>query len=481
MRTVALVVASSLFLACGASPAPPTSPAPPSRDVAADRATTTPASPPPSDVAPMLAEVSPANVKRIVEKLASFGTRHTLSDTTSTTRGIGAARAWIKSEMERAAAESGRAGDDAANVSFDTHAIVADGKRITRDVDVVNVVAVLPGAQTASRARRYYVMGHYDSRATDPNDATSDAPGANDDASGVAVVMELLRVMAKRRYDATLVFVAVAGEEQGLIGSGAHAKAARAAGLDVRGVLSNDIVGDPSSPTGPREDRRVRVFSEGMPSAATPEEAAEIRKQGGEGDSPSRALARFVADVAAWQKTELDPLLVLRPDRIRRGGDHLPFAAAGFAAVRFTTVDETYSRQHQNVRVENGARFGDVPEFVDADYLARVARVNGATLAHLANAPSTPTAVSILSEELGNDAPLRWSPSPEPDVAGYEILWRETTSATWQHAKDAGPATSLRLPLNKDDYFFGVRAYDKNGYRSPVAFARATASFAPTK
>ncbi len=440
-----------------------------------------PASAAPREVGLMLAEVSPANVKATVAKLASFGTRHTLSDATSATRGIGAARAWIKSEMERVATASGRAGDDAVDVSFDAHKVAPDGKRVTREVDVVNVVAIVPGALPAARARRYYVMGHYDSRATDPNDATSDAPGANDDASGVAIVIELLRVMSKRRYDATLVFIATAGEEQGLLGAGEHAKAARAAGLDVRGVLNNDIVGDPSSPSGARLDRQVRVFSEGLPSAATPEEAAEIRKQGGEGDSPSRALARYVGEVAAWQRTELEPLLVLRPDRIRRGGDHLAFAAVGFPAVRFTTVDETYSRQHQNVRVENGVRYGDVAELVDAEYTARVARVNGAVLAHLANAPSTPTAVALLSDELGNDAPLRWVASPEPDVAGYEIVWRETTSAAWQHVLDAGSATSVVVPRNKDDHFFGVRAYDVNGYRSPVAFARATASAVPTK
>lgn len=474
---IAAIAPFVVVVACGA----PSQVAPPA--VPAPRADATPASPPPADVGLMLAEVSPANVKRTVDALAAFGTRHTLSDTKSTTRGIGAARAWIKAEMDRAAAESGRTGDDAVAVSFDAHVVPPDGRRVTREVEVVNVVAVVPGAMPAARARRYYVMGHYDSRATDPNDATSDAPGANDDASGVAAVLELLRVMSKRRYDATIVFMATAGEEQGLLGAHDQAKAARAAGLDVRGVLNDDIVGDPSSCCGGRPfDRSVRVFSEGLPAAATPEEAAELRKQGAENDSPSRALARYVAEVAAWQKTELAPLLVMRPDRVRRGGDHLPFLAAGFAAVRFTTVDETYARQHENVRVEKGTRYGDTPEHVDAEYLARVARLNGATLAHLANAPSSPADVVVLGEELSNDTPMRWSPSPEPDVAGYEIVWRATTSATWEHARDVGTATSSRLPTSKDDFFYGVRAYDAHGYRSPVAFARATgAAPAPTK
>jgi hypothetical protein len=263
----------------------------------------------------MLAEVSPKRMKAIVEKLASFGTRHTLSDTGSATRGVGAARAWTKAELERYAAASGRTGDEAIQVTFDPHPVKADGERITRDVDVVNVMALLPGAprsNPATRARRYYVVGHYDSRATDVNDATEGAPGANDNASGVAVAMELARVMSTRRWDATLVFLATAGEEQGLFGARLHAKAARDAKVDVGGVLNNDIVGGPSAPDGSRQDRAVRVFSEGLPAAATPDDVASIRRATEEGDSASRGLSRFVAGVAAWQKTEIEPVLVFR-------------------------------------------------------------------------------------------------------------------------------------------------------------------------
>jgi Zn-dependent M28 family amino/carboxypeptidase len=356
-------------------------------------------------------------------------------------------------------------------VAFDAHTQPADGARIPRETEIVNVVAVLPGAMPEARARRYYVVGHYDSRASDPLDATSDAPGANDDASGVAVVLEAARVLSKRRWDATLVFLATAGEEQGLYGAKLHAKAARAAGLDVRAVLNDDIVGDPTGPGGVRRAERVRLFSEGLPAQGG--ELAEIRKLASESDSASRETARFVAEVGALYALPVQPTMVFRADRFLRGGDHLAFNEQGFAAVRFTTVEETYERQHQNVRKEGGVSYGDVPAFVDGAYLADVARLNAATLAHLANAPSPPPDARILVAELGHDIVLRWSRSPEPDVAGYEVVWRPTTSATWTDSKDVGNVTEVRLPLSKDDLFLGVRAYDKDGYRSPVVFLRA--------
>jgi Zn-dependent M28 family amino/carboxypeptidase len=440
---------SLLVAGCAAAPMPPTRPV--ASPVTAAAQALRPA---PRDVTATLGAVEPARMRGTIDKLVSFGTRHTLSDTQSPTRGIGAARTWLKEELARSSA---------LQVSFDAHALAADGARVPRDIELVNVVAVLPGAMPEAQARRYYVVGHFDSRVVDVMDAASDAPGANDDASGVAVVLEAARVMAKGRYDATLVFLATAGEEQGLYGAKLHAKAARAASLDVRGVLNDDIVGDPSGPSGKRHDAEIRVFSEGLPVGG---DVAEIRKLAAEGDSPSRQLARYVAEVAAQHALAVKPMLVLRPDRFLRGGDHLAFNEVGYPAVRFTTVEETYTRQHAPA---------DLPGAVDAAYLANVARVNIAALAHLANAPRPPEAARIVTAELGNDVVLRWSACPEPDVRGYEIVWRSTTSAAWEHGKDVGNVVEARLPMSKDDFFFGVRAYDKDGYVSPVSFAKAAA------
>ncbi|HTE53972.1 MAG TPA: M28 family metallopeptidase [Kofleriaceae bacterium] len=472
-RLLCLALAPLVASACsGAAPtaAAPreATPAPAGSPLAA----TIPHRPPPAAAIAALADISPERMKRDVETLAGFGTRHTLSDTESKTRGIGAARRWIKAELEAAAASSGRSGAEAMQVSFDSHRVEPDGKRVTRAVDVVNVVAILPGTMPRAAGRRYYVVGHYDSRRTDPLDATGDSPGANDDASGTAVVIELARVLSRHRFDATLVFMATAGEEQGLLGAKGHAVAARAAGADIRGVLSNDIVGDPTSAIGAAHRDRVRVFSEALPDPSTPEQIAELRRVSGEGDTPSRQLARYVAEVAAWHDLAVQPQVILRYDRVLRGGDHLAFGAAGYPAVRFTVVDEHYDRQHQDVRSEGGVAFGDVPAFVDGPYLAGVARVNGAALVHLASAPSAPGDARVVVAGLANDTTLRWSASPEPDVAGYEVLWRETTSSFWQHSRDVGRTGEAHLPLNRDNWFFAVRAYDADGYRSPAAFPR---------
>jgi Zn-dependent M28 family amino/carboxypeptidase len=392
-------------------------------------------------------------MKHDVETLAAFGTRHTLSDATSRDRGIGAARAWILSELQRAAAGT------PMHVELEAHVQAADGKRIVRDTEVVDVVAVLPGAMPEASARRYYVVGHYDSRTTDVMDATGDAPGANDDASGVAVVLELARVLSRERFDSTLVFLATAGEEQGLYGAKLHAHAARDAGLDVRAVLNLDIVGDPSG----GDPSTVRVFSEGLPLGMPDGGVDEIRRLASESDSPSRELARFIAEVADTARTAIRPRLVFRPDRALRGGDQLAFAEVGYPAVRFTAPAETYARQHSP---------GDVPAFVDAGYLANVARLDAEVLARLADAPAPPDQARVVTAELASDTVLRWAANPEPDVAGYDVVWRDTASPTWQASRDVGPALEVRLPLNKDDFFFGVRAYDRAGLRSPVAFAR---------
>ncbi len=440
---------------------------------------------PPPGAGPILRQVSAERLKADVARLESFGTRHTLSDATSETRGIGTARRWIKSQFDAAAAESGRSGDEAPVVRFDGYPQAPDGNRITKQVEIVNVVMELPG-RLGPAAGRTYIVGHYDSRNGDPLDFDRDAPGANDDASGTAVVIELARVLSKHRFDSTLVFMATAGEEQGLLGARNHARQASEAGVAIRGVLSNDIVGDPSSPVGAEDRERIRVFSEGLGAAAFPTGGGRtgatrdgsglllerLRREGLLGESSSRELARFIAMVGAWERTEVQPAIVFRSDRFLRGGDHTPFHEAGYPAVRFTEMEEDYSRQHQDVKQVDGAPYGDVSKYVDAPYLAGVARLNGAAAIHLASAPAAPAEVNLITT-LGNESRLRWIAGPEPDIAGYEIVWRETTSPVWQLAKDVGKTTEATLPINKDNVFFGVRAYDAEGFRSPATIALA--------
>lgn len=439
-----------------ASPRPPAD-APPS---------IVPSTPPPPAVARALAAISPERLRADVDALAGFGTRHTLS-ADAPDRGIAAARRHLVRQLE-AATVTTRPGPP-LTVVLDTHALAPDGRRIDRPATLVNVMGVLPGTMPEASARAVYVLGHYDSRASDVMDPQAPAPGANDDASGVAVTIELARVLAGQPLDATVVFMATAGEEQGLLGARLHAAAAKAAGTTITAVLSNDIVGDPTGPDGQRHDDRIRVFSSGVPLSASGEQLATLRATGSLADGPSRQLARHVATIAAWEHTPVRPTLVLRPDRFLRGGDHLAFDEQGFAAVRFTEVAEDYDRQHQDPRTEGQRRYGDLPEHVDERYLAEVARLNGAVLMHLANAPSAPGDAVVVVDALATDTTLRWTAAPEPDVAGYEAVWRATTSATWEHARDVGPATEVTLPLHKDDWIFGVRSYDREGYRSPVA------------
>ncbi|MBX7082074.1 MAG: M28 family metallopeptidase [Nannocystaceae bacterium] len=469
------LLAISLTLGCRhALDLPQTAPPAPSITVAPTlaapaAATDVPATVAPEGVARVLDMIDPAQLRATVDRLAGFGTRHTLSDQASAVRGIGAARRWIEGQLQAAATP--RPGAPTLQVALDPHAIAADGKRIDRAVDVVNVVATLPGTRTPQAL--WYVVAHYDSRASDPMDRDADAPGANDDGSGVALLLELARVLAPRHTDATLVFLATAGEEQGLVGARAHARAARERGLDIRGVLSFDIVGDPTVPGGPPQRELVRVFSEGLPLGADAAELAAIRAHGGEHDARSRQLARHVATLARWHALAVQPRLVFRPDRFGRGGDHTAFAEQGFAAIRFTEPGEDYDRQHQDVRREGEREFGDVAAHVDPHYLADVTRTAAAALLHLANAPSEPGLPRIELRGLGHDTTLTWTAAPEADVAGYEVVWRETTAASWQHVQDVGTGTRVTLPLHVDDWHFGVRSYDGDGWRSPVAPCRA--------
>ncbi len=429
---------------------------------------------PPERVAGRIVQsISPDHVQADIDKLVSFGTRHTLSQTDSDTRGIGAARRWLASEFERYAKEAGR---DDVTVALESHTVPADGRRIVSDTEVVNVVCTIPGSDPASRDRLYYVIGHYDSRASEANDAESDAPGANDDGSGTAVCLAVARALMYEQLESTVIVMPVAGEEQGLYGARMHAAQAADAGKDVRAVLSCDIVGDPTGPGGKSARDRVRVFSEGIPTAVLAEERRAmsavrmLRSLSAESDSTSRQLARYVSEIAELHDLPVKPMLIFRPDRFLRGGDHTAFNEAGFPAVRMTEVYENYDHQHQDVRTEEGRQFGDLPEFVDPGYIADVAKLNAVTIAHLASAPSTPGNARIIVAELTNNTTLRWEASPESDVAGYEIVFRETTSPFWQDAIDVGNTTEGTLELSKDNWFFGVRAYDKEGYRSPVAF-----------
>ena len=424
----------------------------------------------------MLAEIDARNIERTIRKLVSFGTRNTLSAQDNPTRGIGAARDWLYSEFQNVAQNSeGRM--TVVKQTFEQ----AKAARIPSPTMLTNVVATLKGTQPDSEQRVYVVSGHYDSMCGSPTDGTCDAPGANDDASGTAAVLEMARVMAKYKFDATIVFMAVAGEEQGLLGATYFAEQAKQTGMDIEAMFTNDIVGNTLGGNGVRDRATIRVFSEGVPSSEKPEEATVRRGVGGENDSASRQLARFIREVGERYAPRMKVLMVYRRDRYLRGGDHIPFLERGFAAVRFTEPNEDYSHQHQNVRIENGKQFGDLPEFVDFVYVANVARVNAAALATLALAPARPKGVSILTTRLTNDTDLKWEANQESDLQGYEIVWRETTSPVWTNSMAVGNVLSYTMKgMSKDNYFFGVRAIDRDGNRSPVSFPFPSGRTAPS-
>ncbi len=418
-------------------------------------------------IAEGLREISAKNIEATIRKLVSFGTRHTLSDATSETRGIGAARRWIQSELERYSKDV----DGRLEVMMDEFT-QPPGERNPEPVQVVNVVATLPGSQPESRDRMYVVTGHYDSRVSDPMNATDDAPGANDDASGVAAVMEMARVMSKRKWDATLVFIAVAGEEQGLFGSTHWAQMAKEKGWNVAGMITNDIIGSSHADDGRVDNKHVRLFAEGVPPVReVPDELRSMIQTGGENDSSARELARFIKTTAEKHVPGMTVNIIYRRDRYLRGGDHSPFLDAGFPAVRMTEPNEDFRHQHQDLRTENGVKFGDLPEFCDFDYIAQVTRVNAAALGALALAPAAPRDVKMETKELTNDTTLTWGANEEPDVAGYRILWRETTAPLWEKSVEAGNVTRYTLPkISKDNYLFGVCAVDREGNVSRAVY-----------
>ena len=414
-----------------------------------------------SQIAAALSQISAQRIQADIEKLVSFGTRLTLSaqdpSSIAAGHGIGAAREWIKSEFERYSKECG----GCLEVKTDSFTEPA-ADRIPTPTEITNVYAVLKGTDPAQAKRIVLVTGHYDSRNSDTLDTKGDAPGANDDASGTAVSLECARVLSKMKFPATIIFLAVAGEEQGLNGSRHFAKMAKEQGWDLEAVLNNDIVGGDKSAE--QDHSVVRVFSEGLPAAASEQDIRRIRGLGGESDSGSRELGRYIAEIARMYDAGLKPMLVFRLDRFLRGGDHSAFNQQGFSAVRFTEFREDFHHQHQNVRNENGIEYGDVPKFVDYEYVAHVARLNAATLASLAAAPGAPRNVHILTKDLENDSTLTWDASP--GAAGYEVLWRATTSPEWERAQNFGNATRATLKLSKDNVIFAVTAVDADGHRS---------------
>ncbi len=442
--------------------------------LAAERAAAQPAAPPPAvpsfedpRVHDIATGASAARIEADVRRLAAFGTRHTMSDTLSATRGIGAARRWIYDEFRRISQACGGCLD----VRYVSDVVKADPRtRIRQDVNIVNVVAVQRGRVDPGR----YVLlsGDIDSRVTDVMNATAESPGANDNASGIAATLEAARLLTKHRPDASVVYAALSGEEQGLFGGEILARVAREQGWRLEAVINNDMVGNTSGINGVVDNTRARVFAPGLPPTATPAELRRVLTTGGELDTPSRQLARYIDRVADAYFPNLDVEIIYRLDRYGRGGHHTPFFNQGFPAVRLMEAHEDYTRQHQDLRTENGVRYGDVVEGVDFRYAATMTGLDAAVLASLAWAPPRPDSVTIAGA-VQPSTTLRWRPVAAPDLAGYRVYWRRPSEVNWTRSRFVGNVTEFTLRnVIIDDYFFGVAAVDREGHESLVAFPR---------
>ncbi len=412
-------------------------------------------------IARALSRVRPTQIKRDVARLVGFGTRHTLSTMTSKTSGVGAAARFIQDEFEQAArASKGRMTTELWE--FDPRTVARAARLLNPSYDghpLVNVIARLKGSDPS---RVIIVSGHFDSRASKRTDITSAAPGANDDASGTAAVMEMARALSTIQTRASIWFVAFTGEELGLWGSTALAKHCQDSGINVEGMITNDIIGCALDANGRRDDSFVRCFSRGRPTGVTTQS---------ESDSPSRQLARYLKSTAKAYVPQLSVRLVFRQDRFLRGGDHRPFNEAGFRAIRLTEPRENYLRQHQDVRVVNGKQLGDLPQFIDYDYIARVTRINAAAVLNLAMGPAPVERVRIDVSQLMNETRLRWRRSQDARIKGYRVLMRLTHEPTWKLTKSVGLVTQVTLKESKDDYVFAVQAIDANGHCSLPVFA----------
>ncbi|KAB5492042.1 MULTISPECIES: M28 family peptidase [Flagellimonas] len=407
--------------------------------------------------------VSADRIGKDVETLANFGTRHTLSDTVSQTRGIGAARRWIKSEFDKISSNC----NDCLEVFYQKDLVKkGDNARIVHDVWVVNVVAIQRGTKYPNR---FIIMsGDIDSRVSDPADFTSDSPGANDNASGMAGTIEAARVLSKYQFESSIIYVGLSGEEQGLYGGKGLAAHAKEKGWDIVGILNNDMIGNITGVDGVVSNRDFRIFSEPVPPTETEQQRNARRFYGGEVDGISRQLARYVYQTTKTYMPEMNPMMIYRLDRFGRGGHHRPFNDAGFAGIRIMEAHENYTQQHQDIRVEDGIAYGDVLEHVNFDYAKKLTAVNAINLASIAWAPPAPETVEI-GGIVEPSAKLRWS--KVDGAVGYKIYWRDTTSPTWDHYRYVGNVTEHTLEgIVIDNYFFGVAAVGKDGHESPVVF-----------
>lgn len=406
-----------------------------------------------TDIDKMVKSVNADSLKSYITKMVSFGTRSTISDIKSKTKGIGAARNWVVSKFDQFAKQS----DGRLTAFLDTTTIKPDGKRVDQTILLGNAVAILKGTDVNDK-RVFVVSGHLDSRVTDVMNRVSDAPGANDDGSGVAGVIEAARIMSKYKFSATVIFVAVSGEEQSLLGSGFMAAKAKKEAWNIEAMLNNDMIGsNNASETQIIDNTKLRVFSEGLPAFELDKNAKNIRQFGLENDGKSRQLARYVKEIGERYVDQLEVKLIYRNDRFLRGGDHTPFVENGFTAVRITEMNENFEHQHQDLRTEKGVKYGDLIEFMDFEYLRKNTAVNIAVLANLAKAPSMPTEVKVDVKNLSNSTFLYWKAPVNGTTKGYYILMRETSSPVWQK-KFFTTATELRLPYSKDNYLFAVQS-----------------------
>jgi len=421
-----------------------------------------------SDVSKMLYKIAEApsadRIEKDIIKLVSFGTRHTLSDTVSNTRGIGAARRWIKSEFDKISSDC----NNCLDVQFQRNLVKNDNRRIIKDTWVVNVLAIQKGTKFPNR---YIIMsGDIDSRVSDANNFTSNSPGANDNASGMAGTIEAARVLSKYQFPISIIYVGLSGEEQGLYGGKYMAKVAKEEGWNIIGVINNDMIGNIHGIDGVVDNSTFRVFSEAISMEMNGRQKNAMRYYGGEVDGPSRQLARYIDKITEDYMTNLDAIMIYRLDRFGRGGHHKPFNDAGFTGVRIMETHENYNRQHQDIREENGIKYGDVIEGVDFNYAAKLTAVNALTLASIASAPQAPQNVMI-GGAVKPSTTLQWDEVKDDNLLGYKIYWRDTTSPVWQKSKFVEKQTTYTLKnIVIDNYFFGVASVSKNGAESLIQF-----------